>query len=176
MRSILRSYRELVETSWADQHPDLATRAESWPSLGLDGLEREIETLLVEAARPPREVRVFWKWGDDLTYLGLNAPFAADAGFSSPQAMIGRTDFDSEIPWTRQAAKYQADDRDVMARGEIWPYILERQERESGVEWLHTGKSPIRDQDGTVIGLLGMYETIDSRRAMEIRRKSGQLD
>src|SRR5512134_291113 len=57
---------------------------------------------------------VFWK-DQNLAYLGCNQAFADDAGFSSPEDMIGKTDFD--MPWKDQAELYRADDRLVMESG-----------------------------------------------------------
>ena len=58
---------------------------------------------------------VFWK-DRDLVFLGCNQAFAEDAGFSSPEDIIGKTDFD--MPWKAQAELYRADDRLVMENGE----------------------------------------------------------
>ena len=52
--------------------------------------------------------RVFWK-DCSLNYLGCNKAFAHDAGLSSPEEIIGKTDFD--LGWKEQAEAYRADDR-----------------------------------------------------------------
>jgi PAS domain S-box-containing protein len=49
-------------------------------------------------------VRVFWK-DRSLVYLGCNAAFARDAGFSSPKDVIGKDDF--QMGWREQAKLYQ---------------------------------------------------------------------
>ena len=59
---------------------------------------------------------VFWK-DRNLVYLGCNRAFAEDTGFSSPEEVIGKTDFD--MPWKEQAELYRADDRLVMESGEV---------------------------------------------------------
>ena len=56
---------------------------------------------------------VFWK-DRDLVYLGCNQAFADDSGFSSPEEIVGKTDFD--MPWKEQAELYRADDRLVMEK------------------------------------------------------------
>ncbi len=175
VRDVLRAYREVMTTSWADVHRGLVGSAEGWPQASEAALRAELAGYLRDAAQPPREIRVFWKHAPDLVYAGANAPFARDAGFPSAEEMLGRTDFDDQIPWTRQAAKYQSDDREVMASGKPKLDILERQEREDGVFWLHTGKAPILASDGSAVGLLGVYETIDASRALAIRRRTEQL-
>ncbi|MEO1086865.1 MAG: PAS domain-containing protein [Acidobacteriota bacterium] len=170
VRGVLAAYQTIVNGAWDDLHPEMAGGAERWRRASVDALTHELEGYLGRAAEPPREIRVFWKLSDQLTYSGCNLPFARDAGFQSTSEMVGVTDFCETIPWTRQAAKYQADDREVMASGAPKLFILERQAREDGVFWLFTSKAPIR-VDGAVVGILGLYETIDGARAMEIRRR-----
>ena len=41
-------------------------------------------------------VRIFWK-DRDLRFLGCNTLFAKDASFSSPDELIGKTDFDTGL-------------------------------------------------------------------------------
>ncbi|MEM8995760.1 MAG: PAS domain-containing protein [Acidobacteriota bacterium] len=170
IRGVLVAYQTLVNGAWDDLHPEMAGGAERWRRASAQALTRELEGYLNRAAEPPREIRVFWKLTDKLVYSGCNLPFARDAGFPSPAEMVGATDFNETVPWTRQAAKYQADDLEVMESGEPKLFILERQAREDGVFWLFTSKAPIR-VDGAVVGILGLYETIDAARAMEIRRR-----
>jgi PAS domain-containing protein len=45
-------------------------------------------------------VRVFWK-DRELRYLGCNTLFAKDAGFSAPEDLIGKDDF--QMAWREHA-------------------------------------------------------------------------
>ena len=74
---------------------------------------------------------------------------------------MGIDDFDKRLPWGHQAAKYRADDQDVIKQGTARD-ILERQQSATGITWVHVGKAPIRLGDGTVIGVFGMYELLDA--------------
>ncbi len=57
-------------------------------------------------------VRVFWK-DRGLNYLGCNRLFASDAGLSSPNEIIGKSDFD--LSWGSYVAEdYRRDDRHVI--------------------------------------------------------------
>ncbi|MEM1178253.1 MAG: PAS domain-containing protein [Acidobacteriota bacterium] len=170
LRGVLNAYKTIVDGAWDNLHPGMGGGTLRWSAAGADALGQELEGYLTAAAQPPREIRVFWKLTDELIYSGCNTPFARDAGFRTPRQMVGVTDFCETIPWTRQAAKYQADDREVMASGQPKLFILERQAREDGVFWLFTSKAPIL-VNGAAVGLLGLYETIDAARAMEIRRR-----
>jgi len=55
--------------------------------------------------------RIFWK-DKNLVYLGCNAPFARDAGFASPEDLIGKDDY--QMGWRDQAELYRAADRQVI--------------------------------------------------------------
>jgi PAS domain-containing protein len=58
--------------------------------------------------------RIFWK-DKNLVYLGCNAAFARDAGFSDPEEVVGKDDY--EMGWQRdQAESYRSDDRQVIDR------------------------------------------------------------
>ncbi len=107
-------------------------------------------------------IRVFWK-DTDLRYLGCNTAFARDAGRNSPEELIGRDDF--EMAWREQAGLYRADDQRVMDSGQA---KLGYEEPQTGPDgrpfWLRTSKVPLRDADGKVVGLLGIYEDITAQK------------
>jgi PAS domain S-box-containing protein len=105
---------------------------------------------------------VFWK-DQDLRYLGCNQAFAEDAGLATPQHIVGKTDYD--MPWTAQAEAYRADDRLVMESGAAKINYEEAQTTPTGeLIWLRTSKVPMRDAEGKVTAVLGMYEDITKRR------------
>jgi PAS domain S-box-containing protein len=116
-------------------------------------------------------VRVFWK-DRDLNYLGCNRPFAFDAGLSSPDAIIGKNDF--QMGWAEQAEIYRADDRRVIESGTPKVNYEEPQTTPEGLNiWLRTSKVPMVDATGQIRGVLGTYEDITERkRAEEALRKS----
>ncbi|HLD47896.1 MAG TPA: GAF domain-containing protein, partial [Desulfobaccales bacterium] len=109
--------------------------------------------------------RVFWKDGD-LRYLGCNTLFARDAGFSDPQQLLGKNDFD--MGWKEQADLYQTDDRQVMESCRPKLNIPEPQTTPTGGKiWLNTSKVPLQMPNGEVVGVLGVYEDITERRLGE---------
>ena len=88
-------------------------------------------------------LRLFWK-DRDLRYLGCNTLFARDAGYSSPDELIGRTDFD--MAWAAQAGLYRKDDQEVLDSGTPKLDIEEPQSTPEGKTiWLRTSKVPLRD-------------------------------
>jgi PAS domain S-box-containing protein len=119
-------------------------------------------------------VRVFWK-NNAGRYLGCNLQFARDAGFSSPDEIIGKDDF--EMGWTEQADRYREDDRTVRESGRPKIGYEEPQTRPDGTTiWLRTNKIPFRNTNGDIIGVLGTYEDITEKKdAEELQRRSESL-
>jgi PAS domain S-box-containing protein/putative nucleotidyltransferase with HDIG domain len=120
-------------------------------------------------------LRIFWK-DRDLHYLGCNSRFAQDAGCSSPEELIGKTDF--EMGWKDQAELYRADDKAVMESVNPKLGFEEPQTTPDGnTIWLRTSKVPLRDANTQVIGLLGIYEDITARKQSEesLRRANRAL-
>ncbi len=110
-------------------------------------------------------VRVFWKDRDSV-FRGCNRVFAMDAGFSSPDELVGKTDYD--VPWRDQAELYRADDRKVMESGKPKLHYEEPQTTPDGrLLWLRTSKIPLRDSQGHVIGVMGVYEDVTERKNAE---------
>lgn len=125
--------------------------------------------------------RVFWK-DTNSVYLGCNMHFAKDAGLSHPSEVIGKSDFD--LPWAEYAETYRQYDRDVMTTGIA----------KTGYEqFIHTAqgevicarsyKVPLRNKDGTLVGVLAAYEDITNFKmlagelhiAIEQKRREAQL-
>jgi len=108
---------------------------------------------------------VFWK-DRDSRYVGCNTRFANDAGCSSPDQLVGKTDFD--LSWKGQAELYRADDQAVMEAGIAKLNFEEPQTTPDGETiWLRTSKMPLRDEGHQVIGILGVYEYITERKIAE---------
>ena len=110
-------------------------------------------------------------WARSSPTAGATRHFARDAGLARPANIVGINDFNKQLPWRRQAAKYRSDDRDVVSSRQPKLNILERQDSSTGLIHVLTGKSPVLLPSGEAVGLLGMYETIDAARAAEIYSK-----
>ena len=122
---------------------------------------------------------VFWK-GQDLVYEGCNLAFAERRGLASADDVIGKTDYD--LSSAEQAEMYRQDDSQVMETGIARLNYEEPQIAPDGSErWLQTSKIPLRDVEGNIRGVLGMYEDITDRkqasRALErlYERRSEQV-
>jgi PAS domain S-box-containing protein len=110
-------------------------------------------------------VRVFWK-DRELRFLGCNQLFADDAGLLGPQDLVGKNDFD--MVWREQAELYRADDRQVMETGCPKMNILEPHTNpDSSIAWVRTSKVPMRNAQGEVSGVLGVYEDVTQHKLAE---------
>jgi len=121
-------------------------------------------------------IRVFWK-DAALRYLGCNSLFAHDAGLGSPDALLGKSDFD--LGWRDQAERYRADDLAVMASGLPKLDFEEPQTTPDGhTIWLSTSKVPLLGEQDQVIGVIGIYTDITERKrnADELERHRHHLE
>ena len=107
-------------------------------------------------------LRIFWK-DSELRYMGCNQAFARDAGFDSPDELVGK--FDTEMGWREQAALYQADDMRVLRSQTPQLNFEEPQTTPDGRQiWLRTSKVPLLGPHGEKVGLLGVYDDITAQK------------
>ncbi|MEI7908288.1 MAG: PAS domain S-box protein [Verrucomicrobiota bacterium] len=124
----------------------------------------------IEAILEVMPVRVFWK-DMNLDFLGCNALFARDAGFTDPQDLIGKDDF--QMVWHDQAEMYRRDDRQVIQSGCSKLLIEEEQTSPEGnILTMLSSKVPLRDSKGEIYGVLGTYMDITERKRVDEILKS----
>lgn len=110
-------------------------------------------------------VYVYWK-DRESRYLGCNRLLARDAGLSTPEEIVGKTDHD--LVWSDMADEYIAEDRMVM---ETLRPKLEYEEPMTTPDgrrtWVQASKLPLQDDRGHASGVLGISYDITERRWME---------
>ncbi|MDX2230886.1 MAG: PAS domain S-box protein [Leptolyngbyaceae cyanobacterium bins.349] len=116
--------------------------------------------------------RVFWK-DRSHGYLGCNKLFAQDAGFASPQDIIGKTDFD--LVWSDLATIYQREDAILMQQNTTKLNIEECRFAEDGTcYWIRNSMIPLHNETGDVIGIFGCYEDITGEKQIELERQQAE--
>ena len=104
--------------------------------------------------------RIFFK-DTQSVYISCNKAFAAD-NQRRPEGFIGKNDF--EFYPRDLAEKYRADDQRVCASGESIE-VDERYLAGGREHWVHTIKTPVRDETGKLLGVLGILWDITAERA-----------
>jgi PAS domain S-box-containing protein/putative nucleotidyltransferase with HDIG domain len=107
-------------------------------------------------------IRIFWK-DKDLRFLGCNALFAKDAGFTSPRQLIGKTDFDTI--WKDQAQQHHNEEQHIISsRISRLGYEESHTLPDGRMNWLNISKVPLRNDAGEIIGILGIYDDITKQK------------
>lgn len=179
-RTISRPVDHLVEGAEAIERGDYARRVEvvSRDELGrlgnafngMAGAVQIREQALRDSERLYRLLvdnlpqRVFFK-NTELVYVSCNRQYANDLGITQ-DGIAGKTDFDFH---PRELAEgYRSIDRQVIASGDIdereEPYFKDGQTR-----YIHTVKSPLRDEQGQTIGILGIFWDVTEQREIDMQ-------
>jgi PAS domain S-box-containing protein len=108
---------------------------------------------------------IFWKDRQSV-YLGANRKKLEVLGFTALEQIVGKTDFDTGVG-RENAEQYRRGDREVMAGCKNILDQEEMQLRGDGPHVLLTSKVPLRDEEGTITGVLGSYIDITDRKRME---------
>jgi len=160
--AIVRAFASLLERSWPRPGigPELARLAqEEHPRL----LVRRLLTVL-DLVQTTYPTAMFWWKDEDSRFLGFCPRFAEASGLSGD--LLGRTDDDPDVVWSRQGARYRKDDREVLASSAPRFDIIERQDREGAVVWLRTSKVP--DAAAGLLGTVGGFDTIPQAEAQRL--------
>ena len=108
-------------------------------------------------------------------YVSCNRNYAVDFGLE-PEQMVGKTDY--ELFPAEMAAKYRGDDHRIMASGET-EEIEESYYTPTGEERIiRTVKAALRDEQGQITGVLGIFSDITERKRAEekLQRAHDELE
>lgn len=104
---------------------------------------------------------VFWK-DENSIYLGCNAIFAREAGAPEVNDIVGKTD--DQLYWSDKDASCKKGDSDVMMSGAQKTYHKEVIAQNGKTQHLKITKAPLRNADGKVSGIVGIYEDITEEK------------
>jgi PAS domain S-box-containing protein len=106
--------------------------------------------------------RIFLKDRNSV-YVSCNENYARDLKIKSNE-IAGKTDYDF---YTKELAeKYRADDKKIMESEETQD-IEEEYIQDGHKIFVHTVKTPVKDENGNVVGILGIFWDITERKKAE---------
>jgi PAS domain S-box-containing protein len=109
---------------------------------------------------------VYWKDLDG-RFLGCNQFVADMAGLLSPEDVIGKTDY--ELCWKDKADIYRKNDEDIIKSGREMVITEQVKLANGSTVFLLSTKSPLRDNEGKIIGIIGT--SIDITELTETQNK-----
>jgi PAS domain S-box-containing protein len=117
--------------------------------------------------------RIFWK-DKDGKYLGVNMAYARAFGLGDPNEILGRTAFDFHT--LEHAKAVRRDDVAVMESGIA---LVDREDAvhlpDGSIRWEMRSKVPLKDVNGDVVGILGLYEDITQFKQGEMAARENEL-
>lgn len=109
---------------------------------------------------------IYWK-DQSLVYQGCNARFADAAGGGDPNNIIGKTDFD--LVWGNSEANiYRKDDERVLAGEKLLDFEETQLQNDGKKTTVLASKVPYYDEEGNIVGVLGVYSDITERKQKEV--------
>ncbi|MEI6429256.1 MAG: PAS domain S-box protein [Pseudanabaena sp. ELA607] len=109
---------------------------------------------------------IFWK-DQHSTFVGCNRCLADMLQFTDSDEIIGKTDFDISLT-EEQAENYRNSDQAVIHSGKPLLGIPETLILPDGQQHrIETHKAPLRNWQGEIIGLVGMFQDVTQRKADE---------
>jgi len=97
-------------------------------------------------------------------YVAVNEPFGSALGMA-PKDLVGKSDHDIYPP--ERAVKYENDFREVMATGTRTNFEESIVDREGKIQYLEKIETPIFNDAGVVIGIIGIAQDITNRKEVE---------
>jgi len=159
---------------WISQAKLLMYLVSVWIGFGILGLVA-MQRRTAEQRQQARYLRTLidtlplWVWLKDTgdRYLAVNQAKAAACG-SSVEEMVGKSD--QELWPPELAAPNHASDTEVIATRQR---VTKEQAVASadGLAWMETYRAPVLDEDGTLLGMVGVSRNISERKAAEDARE-----
>ena len=107
-------------------------------------------------------------------YSGCNQAFAEFAGVDTTDKVAGKSDF--QLPWPGNVAQqFAEEDTEVLATGEARVQReISMQRTEGRAATLLSSKVPLRNDQGMITGMLGVYIDITERKYLESQLSQAQ--
>ena len=100
-------------------------------------------------------------------YLLANAAFAKLHGVESPNQLLGKTAFDL-FPKERASALHAADQQVMKATKAVQEAERSTTDSEGNIQWILMTKVPLIDENGRILGIVGVNRDITQRKQTEV--------
>jgi len=121
--------------------------------------------MLVEAMLDNIPDRIYFKDAQS-RFVKVSQALAKRLGVAHPDEAVGKTDFDFYPD--AKAREFYEDEQRIIKTGEPLINKIERQVRKNGeVAWSSTTKVPLRNRDGSVVGIVGINRDITDLKVAE---------
>jgi diguanylate cyclase (GGDEF)-like protein/PAS domain S-box-containing protein len=135
-----------------------------------NSVRKHLEEQLIEAIRQQQAIlnnipSIAWLKDRKGTYVAVNDPFARAFGVA-PKDLVGKNDYD--IYPRELAEKYEKESGEVMAAGTRTYFEESIVDREGKVQYVEKIETPIFNDTGAVIGIIGIAHDITSRKEVEV--------
>ncbi len=159
---------------WISQAKLLMYLVSAWIGFGILGM-LAMQQRTAELRQQTRYLRTLintlpmlvWLKDTSHRYLAVNQAEAEACG-RSVEEMVGKSD--QELWPPELAGPYHASDAEVIATRQR-ATVEEAVAGENGVAWMETYRAPVLDEDGTLLGMVGVSRNISERKAAEEARE-----
>jgi len=128
--------------------------------------DRLSEVILQQQAILDNIPNIAWLRDCEGRYLAVNEPFCKAFGLV-PKDVVGKDDYDIYPPET--AAEYDKDFRAVLESGKRTYFEESITDRDGNVRHLEKVKTPIFNESGTLIGIIGISHDVTTRKEVEVK-------
>ena len=140
-------------------------------------LKNEIKNLKKEISESQKKINeydyildnipanVFWKSFDG-KFLGCNKQVLNRAGLENKNDIIGSNDFNSQLPWSGEANIIRKNDIAIMNSGKSIQFE-ETLNFANGIQTYLNIKTPLKDINGKIYGVIGVAIDITDRKELE---------
>ncbi|MBC7963942.1 MAG: response regulator [Steroidobacteraceae bacterium] len=127
--------------------------------------DRLSEVILQQQAILDNIPNIAWLKDREGSYVAVNEPFSRALGLA-PKDLVGKNDYDIYPP--ELAVKYDQDFRNVMATGTRTYFEESIVDPEGKIRYVEKIETPIFNDEGVVIGIIGIAHDITGRKEVEV--------